>query len=353
MTNFIKINRVLLALLALPLMFSCKPKNGPDDPNNPENQPGTEEWFEKWTEESNPEYAVTVQESNLTGLWQLKMVSWVKNGDSILSWSVDFEFNAEERSTSAVQDMYLQLMSDHKMLFHIYSDHSNEGIGKTTYEKREGTWSLSGKTLTIEGEMHGYRIDNEKNIFTVKVLENERLVITTPFMDMEEEGLTYEAFARVAELPAVPVDKTVPEVMLSSKWKVVCDSITRVDSKHESEQDKGDGKYDYTTIQKNKYTGYTFEFKAGADTTLVVSDVAGKVIDTYTLSAIGKPDAWFFLFNLHSDKNVLGLDKQNTFYHDFNNPPKTWFTCAVDYEKPTAGYDHTRDYFWFEFEAVK
>lgn len=238
----------LVALLALPLMFACNPKNDPDSPDNPVNQPGTEEWFEKWTE-GDKEDKVDIKEESLIGIWQIAAFAYTHE-DSVAP------LGGNQYINDTYHAYYLEFKQDKSYVYYEYDN--------GTLLKNEGTWTLDKKKLTFLPSTHNSGFFAPDGEYKIYLLEEERLVLSIP--DLHNDEITdYYIYTRVKELPELPL--TIDEQLTQNRWKVVSDSVFKY-----SYEEGVIKVYQEELLQKNSVMVFN------ADSNVYVLDPNGKII---------------------------------------------------------------------------
>ena len=202
-----------LAVLVLPLvMMSCKDRNNPDDKEgNPEDNAGTEEWFDKWTE-GDEDDAVKIDPKNLKGIWRWMVLSDIVEGE-------ETPINGYDYTDDEDRQYYLD-MGEKK-----YKQYEIE-LGALI--RNEGEWELIKDTINFNPSSSNGLWSYLMGDYKITLLEENRMVLcrkTDNTSDNLKDKTVYQyrVFTRIDKLPEMPV--SVPDRLVANPWRVVSDSI--------------------------------------------------------------------------------------------------------------------------------
>ena len=345
----------LVALLALPLMFSCKPKDEPEaqkyDPENPEEGIGSNEWFDYWTE-GEDSAKVEIDIKNLTGFWQLRAEGSKSQdpNDPDLILKPGFIYDLAVREEQYFY--YYELKEDMTdTLFMMTNRLWGEAAGVATLDKYPGTWQVIGQKLTINRQVfpNGFDVTPAaaKSEFSIYLLEKDRMV-------WRYNDNCYAVFVR-AEKPKEPKNRSLTEVLTSKKWNIAYDHQLTTGFKASNDpHDASGGTTDTLETKKNMWHNYKLEFKAeGGDSTLIVYDAAGNKFEEFSWSVYGGDDIIYLSFHFDGcDENKLFSEYISLEWMDFKdyNKARMWSWEQVT---PPANRDAADMQRWFEIEGVK
>ena len=260
----------LMALLAMPLMMSCKDKNPADNPNEnkwSDEEPGSTEWFEDLITGEDTAKIVNYSDADMVGIWRcVAFIETDKEGNILRSQ--DYILTSEiERGG---MQFYMALWENHESVYYRHLMMN----GYPVLEESEGTWQLQKSSVRFKDKMIPNTAPyNDPEHFKIDFLERERLVLSQECInDKNEHCVYYEVWQREQELPKIdtklPIDR-----MLETSWKVIADTLA-IDAWN------SDPKTGTTTDQKifvketGVFAGCSFRFKK--DSTFSVTDKAGK-----------------------------------------------------------------------------
>ena len=347
----------LVALLALPLMFSCKSKNDPEeeqvvyDPENPEEGIGTPSWFDYWTE-GEDSAKVEIDIKNLTGVWQLRAEGTKNqdpnNPDLVLNPGFIYDLATREE-----QYFYYYEIKENftDTLFAMKNSLYGVTAGVTTLEKYPGTWQVVGQKLTINRQVfpQGYDMREEaaKREFSIYLLEKDRMV-------WRYDENQYAVFVR-AEKPKEPKNRKLTEVLTEKKWKIANDYQLIVGYvPNPDPNDPSGGSYDTLSINKNMWKDYQLEFKVnGTDSILIVYDYSGNKVEEYGWSVYRGDNYTELSFHFKvPEGNKLFSEYLNMEWLDFKDYNKTHLWSWEPVEK-RSGYETCDMQRYFEIVGVK
>ena len=342
----------LVALLALPLMFSCKPKNGPDDPTDPQHQDSIktpEEIIDDWTEGVDS-LKVSVSPDAFIGIWRFAFEAdklkdstdfngtrWLQEGETETPWGYDF---------------YYEFKKDFSCVsYYIREAQPGEEPKVYVVDTAHLTWSIKdGKSLWID---HGYeRTEGEQYIdkFDIEYVEENRFVVSEKWHypeDPKMDRTVYSGFLRVNQLPELP--KNPSDRMTKQPWKVVSDTLNIYDINPIVLPDGSISSENILKEKKVNTMAVNGTITVKEDGVLVITNANGEKIGLYEWEEINK-DALSVWMKLTSVKNELELDDYISFNPDLLKENLATFTSSrVTYEGPTGTqYDYI-----FKVEAVK
>ena len=345
----------LVALLVLPLMFSCTPQNAPEeekpeiiyDPEKPEEGIGSESWLEYWTEGEDKD-TVPIDINNLIGVWQLR-AEGTKIMDSI---NTDSVIGAIYRYDLALTDeeyfYYYEIKEDlTDTLFMLRNSLFGATAGVSTLEKFPGKWQVTGKTLTINCERFSGIFDNSVTAreFTIYLLEKDRMV-------WQYNTNSYAVFVR-ADKPKEPENRKLTDVLTSKKWNITYDQqMTTGFKPSDDPTDASGGTTDTLSIKKNMWNDYQLEFKTdGTDSILTVYDHSGTIAEEYAWHVDGGENLTWLHFKLDPKgtgklfSTFLSLELLD--FKDFNK------ACMWSWEQAEkqTGYESCNMQRYFEIEG--
>ena len=346
----------LVALLALPLMFSCKPKNDPEDeevvynPEKPDEGIGSKSWFDYWTE-GEEEDAVEIDIKNLTGVWQLRAegVKYEDPDNPNLDLNPGFLYDLAWQEEEYFY--YYEIKEDFTdTLFVMKNSMYGVTAGISILEKYPGTWQVIGKKLTINRQRFPGIMDDREEArkveFSIYLLEKDRMVWLY-------DNNCYVAFVR-AEKPKEPKTRKLTEVLTEKKWKISNDYQLIVGCvPNPDPKDPSGGTYDTLSVNKNMWKDYQLEFKINdTDSILTVYDYSGTKVEEYAWSAYGdNVTGLTFQFKVQ-EGNKLFSEYLNMEWLDFKDYNKTCLWSWEPVEK-RSGYDSCDMQRYFEIEGVK
>ena len=334
-----------LAVLVLPLvMMSCKDRNNPEDKEgNPEDNAGTEEWFDKWTE-GNEDDAVKIDPKNLKGIWRWMVMSDIVEGE-------DTPLNGYDYTDDDNRAFYLQMDEKRYKLYEIE-------LGTLTMD--EGEWTLIKDTINFNPETNNNTWAILMGQYKITLLEENRLVLCRE-ADNTSDNLQgkkiyrYYVYTRVEKLPELPV--SVPERLVANPWRVVSSSIFTAysigwDEATQSEIMKVDEVLEEDLVPKNSIMcfyslGNNFQLLDANGNILAtakwgIHQAAGNML-RLNISADGNP----------SDEEVYpGLLPYLYFYPDMKDATKARFEIEESTDKEVEGHP-VRKLWNYNVEAVK
>jgi len=346
----------LVALLALPLMFSCKQKNEPEeqetvyDPEKPDKGIGTNSWLDYWTE-GEKEDAVPIDIKNLTGVWQLRAqgtrVMDQNHPDSVLSTVYEYDISMHDEEFFYYYEIKADLTDT---LFVMRNFLYGTSAGVSTLEKIPGKWQVTGKKLTInrqrlpQGSMDETATAKE---FTIYLLEKDRMV-------WQYETNTYAVFVR-ADKPKEPKTRKLTEVLTSKKWNISKDyQMTTGFKPSKDPTDASGGTNDTLYVNKNMWKDYQLEFKInGGDSILYVYNSLGTKVEEYAWHADSGDNFTCLHIDLKAkDNGKLFFVEMNMEWLDFKNYNKARMWSWEPTDK-RSGYETCDMQRYFEIEGAK
>lgn len=348
----------LVALLALPLMFSCKQKYDPYeekyDPENPEEGIGTNSWFDYWTE-GEDSAKVEIDINNLTGVWQLRAEGSKSQdpNDPDLILKPGFIYDLAVREEQYFY--FYELKADFTDTLYMMTNRLwGEAAGVSTLDKYPGTWQVIGQKLTINRQAFpsGFdmRPEAEKREFSIYLLEKDRMV-------WRYNDNNYAVFVR-AEKPKEPKNPKLTDILTSKKWNIAYDhQLTTAFRPYTAAEDPHDGSggiSDTVETKKNLWHNYKLEFKAeGADSTLIVYDASGNKFEEFSWRVYGGDNITGLAFEFKgNDSNKLFSEYLNLIWTDFKDYNKAYMWSWEDVTPP-MNYEGSSMQRWFEIEGVK
>lgn len=336
----------LMALLAMPIMFSCKEKNNPNEPTKEENpwtdeEPGTEDWLEDLITGEEEDEIMTYSEEDLQGTWRFGATAITDKKGNILSWGDNYQVGGDIDRGGSVG--YMQLfVSEHKSTYSSYRKENGVPIIRTT----EGTWELNKHKITfVNKSMSGNPYVDETNM-TIELLEKERLVLKTEYFNTYENksGVYYEIYERVPGLPDISNVKMPQEIFVSSTWKVTSDTTCI-----NAWSDNPDGTFKKNDcLDKKLGTFKDCTFKFNSDSTLTLTDAAGKVSTykwTWMETSITDPLIISFVVSEINDKwPAPNMTEFNSYYelagYGYEKTLLRLFAWTREGVEVPAGYEH-------------
>ena len=314
-----------IILLALPLMNGCKDHNEPDgkdegeviyDPSNPSEGIGTPTWFDYWTEgdEAKPE---DIKSGDLVGFWQLRVYTMKVDSENKPSSPYDTE---SDNYGTGPESFYYEILKDGTDTLLYTIDHqSGSAEGLKRFDKFPGKWYVVENKLYINQQRWpgGMRDSDEPTEFTIMVLEEDRMVLTTKG---NNEGETfYYVYVRTKK-PAEPKTKKLSEVLSANKWMITQNEELLIGYIDPDPADPSDGKYDTLELKEDHWKGYQLGFTMDAtDSVLTVYSPGGSVYEEYTFSMKGD-DVEFLNFNLTAKgESTIFADYFDLEWIDFKN----------------------------------
>ncbi|MBO7458162.1 MAG: lipocalin family protein [Paludibacteraceae bacterium] len=338
----------IMAAIVLPMMMSCK-TNDPDNPNKPENQTGTEEWFEKWTE-GNPEDAVKINEENLIGIWRFAAMATIHK-DSVAPVGA-YDYSKEDSGSG----YYLELNGDKSYTYYDY--YSYDGL-----VKEQGKWAITGDKIAFSREVSHAVWWSPEGEYTINLLEESRLVLCRP-NDYDSLLNEYTIYTRINELPDLP--KTNEEHLAQYPWKIVSDTVITIETQGKY---NGNGAFvaDYDAngeavekvidTQVNLLKNYTLRFFE--DSTFLMKTAGGQIYAEcrwYMRQDLGNY-ALLSLYQVEDNGNETNIEIPNfcddlglTF--DLKDPTKAILDHTETLPKED-NYTQKRKVYTFHIEAVK
>lgn len=302
----------LVALLAMPIMFSCKEKNNPNEPTKEENpwtdeEPGTEDWLEDLITGEDEDEITSYDESNIRGTWRMAAYATKDKKGNILLWDDCYSGHGDIDRGGELR--YMQLFEhEHQSAYSRYRKENGVPVIRTD----EGTWELDKNKLTLNNKMlSGISYVDETNM-TIDLLEEDRLVLKTDFANNGEgkSGVYYEIYERVNALPDISNVKTPQDIFVSTTWKVTSD--TTYINAWVNGKDGQDEKRDRLDKKLGTFKDCTFQF--GKDSILTITDANGKA-STYkwTWMETSKMDPLIISFVVSEIKDQWPLPKMTEF----------------------------------------
>jgi len=292
-----------LAILVLPLMFACKHKNEPSDPENWREFDSKEDWLEYWTS-GDEEDAVDITVNNISGTWKLYAEAYVPE-DNLENMSIDIpEDNIHEAYVVIKSDLSFAEYHVNGVQLDIEgTKHLDRAVGR----KKSGTWKLEGKRMYVK--IHN-NITGEPNDAKYKVVRLEKGLMAVTY-DREDGYVSYIILRRIDALPSIP--PTFEERMTKNSWFIITDTL----------QENG------KIVETNKKKAWEITF--APQQKLIIKDANDKV---YNYEWFGYDyEAWLTNYVschyfVRIDDSTLGgdnplkLPQSMEFYPDFTNGEK-------------------------------
>lgn len=344
----------LVAVMALPLMFACKEKNGPEekvvyDPEKPEEGIGTTSWLYYWIG-GEAKDTVPVIMQNLTGVWQLRAqatpIMDPNNPDSVLSSGAEYDLSFKEEEYF----YYYELKEDFTdTLLVMQNSHSGVTAGVSKLEKFPGKWKLAGKQLTINRERAPQSMSETATAeeFTIYLLEKDRMV-------WKYKENSFAVFVR-ADKPKEPKNRQLTEVLTSKKWAISYDYQKVLGYvPNPDPNDPSGGTYDTLSTKEDMWKGYELEFKIeDGDSTLIVYDASKAKVEDYAWRILYGDNITYLYFQLKvKEGSKLFTEDLYMEWLDFKDYNKALMSSWEQVE-PTGKYEECDMQRYFEIEGAK
>lgn len=344
----------LVALLALPLMFSCKPKNVPEDPTDPEQQDTIktpEEIEEEW-QEGVDSLKVSVSPDAFIGIWRYAYESskykdstdfnssrWLEEGNLETPWMCDLYYEFKKDFSCVLYNIHKAEIGDPNVDGKVY-----------VVDTAHLTWSIKdGKSLWLD---HGYEIEGVQYIdkLTIEYVEENRFVVSEKRHDPQRptmDHVVYSGYQRVNQLPELPSNPS--DRLTKQAWKVVSDTLNIYDINPITLPDGSISSENILKEKKVNTLAVNGTFSVKEDGVFTITNANGDKIGLYEWELVAK-DAISVFMKLTSVKNELELDDYISFKPDLLKENLATFTCTrTTFDGPTGlWYDYI-----FKVEAVK
>ena len=338
----------MLAALVLPLMISCKGKNGPDNPKNPKdsiaavNTPGTEEWFEDQTT-PNDTFKVEINVKNFVGKWEMYASTY--KSDEMDPYMTDV------RDENNGNSDFFDFKDDNT--YNWYQRMTNTEYWNIT----PGTWRVESNLLILKASEEGqapFMTEGGHGGFQIVVLEKDRMVISCEAV-RNGNSITYQyfMFRRVEKLPETKRDAK--EIFLLNPWKVASSVKYTVDN--------GDA---IATKKDLLPQGSSLSFKEDdkSEMYMTVRNSKGEETGKYKCSLFNLTEEklHFWIYKANADGTIALPDESDAFpntlafYPDSTNIAKAKLTVKLD-ENNTPEWDWEKDktgytMYKYELEAI-